>query len=87
MYPLVRNNFQTLNFLKLHTFGSKRKTQLFQNKIFDPSLKVFTTSEINVKIKAALRDIIRLEINRFVSYTAKIQEYNQYIDSNPASEG
>ena len=48
---------------------------------------VFTTSEINVKIKAALRDIIRLEINRFVSYTAKIQEYNQCIDSNPASEG
>ena len=33
-----------------------------------------TEGEMNTKIKAALRDVTKLEINRFVSHRAKIQE-------------
>ena len=33
-----------------------------------------TEGEMNAKIKAALRDVTKLEINRFVSHRAKIQE-------------
>ena len=45
-----------LNFLKLHTLGSKGKNTNISTQMFQSISKICTQGEINVRINATVRD-------------------------------